>query len=213
MNIAPFWIEHRVITLVLTFALLGGGYQAFSGMSRLEDPEFTIKDALVITPYRGASAYEVEEEVTDELELAIQQLGQLKKLESKSDRGLSTITVTIKDQYDKDTLPQVWDELRRKIGDAQGGLPPGAGPSIVIDDYGDVYGIFIAVYGGEYSYAELKKFVDLMRRELLLVQDVAKIDTFGERVEAIFVAAARQHASVARRVGALPRENRGKWGR
>jgi multidrug efflux pump subunit AcrB len=146
-------------------------------MSRLEDPEFTIKDALVITPYPGASAMEVEEEVTDNIELAIQQLAQLDEIESKSERGLSTITVSIKNKYDIDTLPQVWDELRRKVGDAQRGLPPGAGPSLVVDDYGDVFGVFIAIYGDEYSYAELKDVVDMLRKELLLVDDVAKINT------------------------------------
>ncbi len=167
--------------------LLVAGLQAYQQMSRLEDPEFTIKDALVITPYPGASAAEVEEEVTDELEMAVQQLGQLDEIESKSDRGLSTLTVTIKNQYDKNSLPQVWDELRRKVNDAQKDLPPGAGPSLVIDDYGDVYGVFMAIYGAEYSYAEIKKVIDLYRKELLLVKDVAKIDTFGERVEAIYI--------------------------
>ncbi len=108
--------------------LLVAGLQAYQQMSRLEDPEFTIKDALVITPYPGASAAEVEEEVTDEIEIAVQKLGQLDKIESKSDRGLSTLTVTIKSKYDKYTLPQVWDELRRKVNDAQRYLPPGAGP-------------------------------------------------------------------------------------
>ena len=187
MNIARFWIENRVVTLVLTTVMLGGGLSAFQGMSRLEDPEFTIKDALVLTPYPGASAAEVEEEVTDEIEEAAQKLGQLKELESRSERGLSTVTVTMKDRYDRAGLPQVWDELRRKVGDAQRKLPPGAGPSLVIDDYGDVFGVFVAVFGEEYEYAELKRFTDLLRKEFLLVEDVAKIESFGERVEAIFV--------------------------
>jgi multidrug efflux pump subunit AcrB len=195
MNIAEFAIENRVLTLVLTFVMLGGGLVSYQGMSRLEDPEFTIKDALVITPYPGASATEVEEEVTDEIELAAQALGQLDELESKSDRGLSTVTVSIKKKYDKSTLPQVWDELRRKVGDAQANLPPGAGPSLVVDDYGDVWGVFIAIFGEEYTYAGLKSFVDLLRRELLLVQDVAKIETFGERTEAIYVELNRDRMS------------------
>ena len=195
MNIAQFFIERRVITLVLTVVLLGAGVQAYQGMSRLEDPEFTIKEALVITPYPGASAAEVEEEVSDELEKAVQNMGQLREVESKSDRGLSTITVTIKDKYDRHTLPQVWDELRRKVGDAQSELPPGTGTSLVVDDYGDVYGIFIAVYGDGYSYAEIKDVVDLLRRELLLVQDVGKIDTYGERTEAVYVELNRDRMS------------------
>jgi multidrug efflux pump subunit AcrB len=195
MNIAKFSIERRVITLVLTFVMLGVGLLSYDGLSRLEDPEFTIKEALIITSYPGASAAEVEEEVTDRLEKAAQQMGQLKFIESKSDRGLSTITVTIKDKYQKEDLQQVWDELRRKIGDVQDNLPPGAGTSVVVDDYGDVYGIFVAIYGDGYSYAEIKDVVDMLRKELLLVRDVGKIDTFGERVESVYVELNRDRMS------------------
>ncbi len=192
MTLAAFSLDNRVTVLTLTVVAIGGGILAFDTMSRLEDPEFTIKDALIVTPYPGATAAEVEEEVTDSLELAVQQLGQLDEIESKSDRGMSSLTVSIKKSYNRETLPQVWDELRRKVGDAQKDLPPGAGPSLVIDDYGDVFGIFGVVYGDEYSYAELKKVIDFLRKELVLVQDVAKIETFGERVEAVFVELSRE---------------------
>ncbi|MFP6630081.1 MAG: efflux RND transporter permease subunit [Myxococcota bacterium] len=195
MNFADYWIRNRVVTLVLAFVMIVGGIVSFEDMSRLEDPEFTIKDALVLTPYPGASAEEVEQEVSDEIELAVQKLGQLKEIESRSIRGLSTVTVTIQDKYDAESLPQVWDELRRKVSDAQGNLPPGAGSSLVVDDYGDVFGVFVAVYGSEYSYAEIKDVVDLLRRELILVEDVAKIETFGERTEAIYVELSRDRMS------------------
>jgi multidrug efflux pump subunit AcrB len=195
MNIAQLFIERRVITLVLTVVMLGAGLVSYQGLSRLEDPEFTIKDALVVTPYPGASAAEVEAEVSDRLEKAVQKMGQLERVVSKSDRGLSTLTVTIKDKYDKSSLPQVWDELRRKVSDAQRELPPGSGSSLVLDDYGDVYGIFIAITGDGYSYAEVKDVVDMLRRELLLVEDVGKIDTFGERTEAIYVELNRDRMS------------------
>ena len=195
MNFADYWIQHRVVTLVLAIVTIGGGTLAFQGMSRLEDPEFTIKDALVVTPYPGATAREVEEEVSDTIELAVQKLGQLKEVESRSTRGLSTVTVSVQDKYDKDGLPQVWDEVRRKVSDAQGSLPPGAGPSLVIDDYGDVYGVFVAIYGNEYSYAEIKEVTDLLRRELTLVQDVAKIETYGERQEAVYIELSRDRIS------------------
>jgi multidrug efflux pump subunit AcrB len=195
MDLAKKSIDNSVVTLVLAVVLILAGIVSFNSMSRLEDPEFTIKDALVITPYPGASAAEVEEEVTDQIEIAVQKLGQLKELESKSDRGLSTVTVTIQDKYDRATLPQVWDELRRKVGDAQQNLPPGAGPSIVVDDYGDVFGVFVAITGDGYTYAELKDYVDLLKRELLLVEDVAKIDTYGERQEAVYVELNRDRMS------------------
>ena len=195
MNIAKFFIEQRITTLVLTLVMIGAGMVSYQGLSRLEDPEFTIKDALVITAYPGASAVEVEQEISDPLEIAVQKMGQVKRVVSRSERGLSTLTVTIKDKYDKFALPQVWDELRRKIGDARGELPPGAGVPLVVDDYGDVYGIFVAVYGDGYSYAEIKDVADMLRRELLLVDDVGKIDTFGERVEAIYIELRRDQMS------------------
>ncbi len=161
MNPAAFCLKNRVVTIVFTFALLGAGILAYESMGRLEDPEFTIKDALVITPYPGASALEVEQEVTDEIEIAVQKLGQLKEIQSRSERGLSTVTVTIQDKYDKATLPQVWDELRRKVGDAQRHLPPGAGTSMVVDDYGDVYGVLFVIHGSEYTYAERQECIDI----------------------------------------------------
>ncbi len=195
MDLAAIAIRNRVVTLTLTVVMLVAGFSSFEGMSRLEDPEFTIKVALVMTPYPGASAEEVEQEVSDYLEIAVQQLGQLDRVESKSDRGLSTLTVTVKNNYDAKTLPQVWDELRRKIGDAAGGLPAGAGQPIVIDDYGDVYGVFVAVTADGYTYAELKNYVDFLRRELLLVDDVGKIATYGERTEAIYISFDRDRMS------------------
>ena len=93
---------------------------------------------------------------------------------------MSTVTVTMQEAVRQDeSLPQVWDELRRKVSDAQGSLPPGAGPSIVVDDFGDVFGVFVAVYGDEYSYAELYDVAKFLRREFLLVEDVAKVDVLG----------------------------------
>jgi multidrug efflux pump subunit AcrB len=136
MKLTEFCLENRTTTLVLTVVLIVAGLGAYQDMGRLEDPEFTIKDALVVTQYPGATAEEVEEEVTDEIEIAVQQMAQLDEVTSVSYRGLSIVTATMKDKYDKNSLPQVWDELRRKVGDAQGRLPPGAGPSIVNDDFG-----------------------------------------------------------------------------
>ncbi|MCP4249165.1 MAG: efflux RND transporter permease subunit, partial [bacterium] len=166
MNIAEASIRYKTITLVMTLLIVGGGILAYDTLGRLEDPEFTIKNAQVFTNYPGATAMEVAEEVTDEIETAIQQLGQLKLVTSISEPGRSTVLVEIKDKYDKHSLPQVWDELRRKVHDAQSKLPPGAGPSLVYDDFGDVYGVYYAIYGDGYSYAELKDYVDLLRREL-----------------------------------------------
>jgi len=187
MNIADLSIKYRLITLVLTLLLCVGGFMSFQKMGRLEDPEFTIKDAQVITEYPGASAEQVAEEITDKVETAIQQMGQLKYITSTSQEGLSIVKPTMKDQYDNLALPQVWDELRRKVGDMQRDLPPGAKVSLVNDDYGDVYGVFFALYGDGYEFKEIQDVADKLRRELLLVSDVGKVTFFGDQPEAIFI--------------------------
>lgn len=195
MNVAELSIRYKTVTLVLTVVVIGGGILAYERLGRLEDPEFTIKEAQIFTSYPGATAMEVAEEVTDELETAVQQMGQLKLVTSISEPGLSTIRVEMKDKYDKDTLPQVWDELRRKVADAQSNLPPGTSPSLVFDDFGDVYGVFYAVYGDGYTDAELKDHVDLLRRELLLCDDVGKITIYGDRTEVVYVEISRARLS------------------
>lgn len=187
MNLAEYSIKKKTITLVVTLLLVVGGVLSFDTIGKLEDPEFIIKDAVVITGYPGASPQEVEEEVTDRVETAIQQLGQLKEIKSISKAGLSLITVSIKDKYDKEGLPQVWDELRRKVGDVQSQLPPGVQTSVVNDDFGDVYGILLALTGDGYSYRELSDTVDYLRKELLLVKDVSKVSVWGVQPEAVFV--------------------------
>ncbi|MEJ2720527.1 MAG: efflux RND transporter permease subunit, partial [bacterium] len=187
MNIAELSIKKSVITWTLTVVVLIVGVKAYQGLPRLEDPEFTIKQAVIITPYPGASAREVELEVTEVIEKAAQELGQLKRVESWSERNVSKVSVIIKDQYDKTKIPQVWDELRRKVNDSTSQLPPGAGSPIINDDFGDVYGVYFALVGEGYTYAELKRVAELLKRELLTVKDVKKIAFFGEQKEAVFV--------------------------
>lgn len=187
MNIAEWSIKNSTITWVVTGILLVVGMIAFNNLSRLEDPEFTIKEAMIITPYPGASAREVEIEVSDLVERATQEMGQLFYVESHSYRDKSIVKVRIKDQYDKDGLPQVWDELRRKVNDIQHQLPPGAGPSLVNDDFGDVFGVYIALTGDGYTQKDLYEFAKFLRRELLLVQDVKKITFYGQPKEVIYV--------------------------
>jgi multidrug efflux pump subunit AcrB len=176
----------------MTIVLLVVGWISFNNLSRLEDPEFTIKDAVVITPYPGASAAEVEQEVTNVIEKACQEMGQLERLESRSSRDLSIVQVTMKDRYDKETLPQVWDELRRKVNDYQRQLPPSAGPSIVNDDFGDVYGVFLAITGEGYTYKEIYEYAKFLQRELLKAQDVKRIIFYGVQPEAVYIEMRRE---------------------
>ncbi len=191
MNIAELSIKKSVITWTMTVVMLVLGYLSYQGLPRLEDPEFAIKNAVVVTPYPGASPEEVQEEVTELIEKAVQELGQLKRVESYSARGLSTVKITIKDKYDLTALPAVWDELRRKILDVTPSLPPGAGPPIVNDDFGDVFGVYFGLTGEGYTFAEMKDVAELLKRELLTVQDVKKVTFFGEQTEAIYVEMSR----------------------
>jgi multidrug efflux pump subunit AcrB len=192
VNIGEFSVQRsRVIYTSMLFVLLGG-VVAYQRLGRLEDPEFTIKEALIITPYPGASAEEVAKEVTNPIEIACQQLGQLKRVESESTRGRSIVSAVIQDRYHKDRIPQVWDELRRKINDVQPRLPPSVrGRSLVIDDFGDVYGIFLAITGDGFSLPELRRYAEFLRRDLLMVRDVKKVDLFAEQDEVVFLEISR----------------------
>jgi multidrug efflux pump subunit AcrB len=193
MNPGVFSVKNDRVVFVAMALVLAGGIVAYRELGRLEDPEFTIKEALVITPYPGASSEEVALEVTNPIETALQQLGQLERVESESTRGRSIVTARIKDRYDKHRLPQVWDELRRKINDVQPQLPPAVrGTSMVIDDFGDVYGIFLAITGDGFTYPELRRYAEFLRRELLLVDNVKKVELFGEQTEQVFLEISQQ---------------------
>ncbi|MDG2792726.1 efflux RND transporter permease subunit VmeI [Vibrio parahaemolyticus] len=186
-GIAAYFIRNRVISWMVSLIFLIGGIAAFFGLGRLEDPAFTIKDAMVVTSYPGATPQQVEEEVTYPLEKAIQQLTYVDEVNSISNRGLSQITVTMKNNYGPGDLPQIWDELRRKVNDLKVTLPPGVNEPQVIDDFGDVYGILLAVTGDGYSYKELLDYVDYLRRELELVDGVSKVSVSGQQQEQVFI--------------------------
>lgn len=187
MNPARFALKNRTVMVVLLLVLGIAGVMSYERLGKLEDPTFTIKTALIITQYPGASPLEVEQEVTDVVEEAIQALGQVKEIRSTSMAGASYVYVDIKDSFKSWELPQIWDELRRKVNDAQGGLPPGAGPSVVQDDFGDVYGVFFALTGEGYSYAELEDYADSLKNDLLLCDGVARIDLWGVRQQVVWV--------------------------
>lgn len=187
MNPAQFALNRRTLMVVLTILLLLGGILSFQKLGRLEDPTFTIKTALVVTQYKGATPMEVEEEITDLIEETIKSMGQVKELYSTSQEGVSFVYVDMKDEFTREELPQIWDELRRKVSDIQKYLPPGAGPSIVNDDFGDVYGVFFALTGDNYTPAQLKDYAQYLKKELLLCKDVAKIEFWGTEQETIYI--------------------------
>jgi len=175
---SQFAIEKKVISWMLVLIFGVGGMVAFFALGQLEDPPFTIKDAKILVAYPGASPQQVEEEVTFPVEQALQQLAALDEVVSTSSAGLSQITATIQNTYGGAELQQVWDTVRRKIDDmiVKGELPPGTSQPLINDDFGDVFGMMFAITGPGYSYGELEDYVDYLRRELILVPGVAKID-------------------------------------
>ena len=154
-------------------------------MGKLEDAPFTIKQALVLTPYPGASPSEVQSQVTDVLEESIQALGELYYLKTENRAGLSKITVYVKKETRADEMQQLWDKLRRKVSDVQSKLPEGAGPSVVNDDFGDVLGVFYGLTGSGHSYRELEDEAKLIKNEILKVKDVAKVEIYGTQTPTI----------------------------
>ena len=191
MNIAEYSIRHKVVSWLFTLILLVGGAVSFTRLGQLEDPEFTLKIAMVITQYAGASPRQVEEEVTLPVEAAIQNLPYVKTVTSISSNGLSQVQVEMKPEYRTRQLKQIWDELRHKMTDLQGQLPPGAGTIQVIDDFGDVYGILLAITGDGYGYKDMQDYADLLRRELVLVDGVGKVVVGGQRQEQVLVELSR----------------------
>ncbi|HCE2453868.1 TPA: multidrug efflux RND transporter permease subunit VmeV [Vibrio parahaemolyticus] len=187
MNIAEYSIKNKVISWLFIVILAIGGVTSFLELGRLEDPAFTIKDAMIVATYPGATSKEVEEELTYPLEKEIRKLPYIDRITSTSSNGMSQIMVSMKMDYGPDELPQIWDEMRRKINDLQPTLPQGVQSLQIIDDFGDVYGVMLMLTGDDYDYVELKRYADHLRREIELVEGVGKVDIAGDQQEMLFV--------------------------
>ncbi|MBE4125763.1 multidrug efflux RND transporter permease subunit VmeV [Vibrio parahaemolyticus] len=187
MNIAEYSIKNKVISWLFIVILAIGGVTSFLELGRLEDPAFTIKDAMIVATYPGATSKEVEEELTYPLEKEIRKLPYIDRITSTSSNGMSQIMVSMKMDYGPDELPQIWDEMRRKINDLQPTLPQGVQSLQIIDDFGDVYSVMLMLTGDDYDYVELKRYADHLRREIELVDGVGKVDIAGDQQEMLFV--------------------------
>lgn len=191
MKLLDFFIKDNTRAWLLIILLGVGGVISFLNIGKLEDPAFTIKTAVIVTRYDGASAKQVEEEVTLPLERFIQQLPYVDNITSISGVGLSQITVSILDRYGPNELPQIWDTLRRRVADAALAFPPGVSPPFVNDDFGDVYGIFLSLYGKGYSNQSLRDFAETLRRELVVISGVGKVVISGVIPEEIQIEVSR----------------------
>ncbi|MEO0720257.1 MAG: efflux RND transporter permease subunit, partial [Pseudomonadota bacterium] len=180
-------IERPLYTWILILTCLFGGAAGYLSVGKLEDPVFTLKSALVITAYPGATASEVSIEVSEVLESEIQKMDEVDFITSNNTAGLSVIEVEMKPQYDGTELPQIWDDLRDRVADAVSKLPPGALPPQVNDSFGDVYGLYYAVTAPGFSDTEVWEIATFLRREVLAVRGVADAELLGLPQEAIFV--------------------------
>jgi len=188
MNIGEYAVRNKVVSWLLIVVLVGGGIWGFQRMGKLEDPAFTIKQAKVITLYPGANARQVQDEVTYHIEDAIQRLEQLKDIRMSVSRpGISDILIEFKDTYRAEDFPDIFDELRRKIADVEKKLPPGAHKPMVLDDFGDVYGVYLVLTGRGYSWRDLWDTADRLKRELVLVPGVRKVVIDGMQREVVYV--------------------------
>ncbi|MEG1837892.1 MAG: efflux RND transporter permease subunit [Bacteroidaceae bacterium] len=185
MKLVKYFLQNKSVVILLLVLVLVGGLFSYLKMGKLEDAPFTIKQALVITPYSGASASEVQTQVTDVLEESIQSLGELYYLKTENRAGMSKITVYVKKEIRADEMQQLWDKLRRKVADVQNRLPAGASPSVVKDDFGDVLGVFYSLTGEGYSYRELEEQSKVIKNDFLKVKDVAKVELFGTQIPTI----------------------------
>ena len=197
MNPAAFSIQNRLIMSIVIMASLIGGWYAYNNMGRFEDPEFTIREAVIIAQYPGATPTEVANEVTDPLEIAIQQMQEVKAIRSQSSAGVARINVEIKYEFStsKADLTGIWAKLRNKVADAEAQLPPGALSPIVNDDFGDVYGLYYLITGSGFTPRELEDYGKLLRTDLLTVDGVAKVALHGVQPERIYVEISRERAS------------------
>jgi len=187
MNLPALAIEKRAITNFATLLVLVAGIFCYFQLGQLEDPEFTVKTAAIVTFYPGAGPEQVELEVTDRIETKLQEMSEIKQIYSVSRAGLSIIKVDIKDEYWSDRLPQVWDILRSKVRDVETSLPPGASRPDIGDDFGHVFGFLLAITSDGFSESELEWYVKTLRKELSLVPGVARVDLWGEPEKRIFI--------------------------
>jgi multidrug efflux pump subunit AcrB len=185
MNITRAALDKTRITYVALAVVALAGLFFFKALPRDEDPGFVVRTAQVLTYFPGASPERVEQLVTDKLEKIIQEIPEIDYIDSESKPGVSVIFVNIRESY-KDMRP-IWDNLRRKVERATSDLPEEVVGPFVNDEFGDIFGTIIAITGKDFSYAELKKIADECRNELLLSDDIAKVDIQGIQQERIFV--------------------------
>lgn len=186
-NLSEWVLKHRSFTgFMLALTVLGGMF-AYYNLGQQEDPPFTFRIMVVKTLYPGATALEVEQQLTDRLEKKIQELPNLDYLRSYSKPGESVIFVTPREDTPPKEIPELWYQVRKKVDDIRMTLPSGSIGPFFNDEFGDTYSLIYAFSGEGFNYADLKLAADSVRQQLLRVKDVEKVDLIGVQDEKIFV--------------------------
>lgn len=178
-------LDNRKLVYFILVMLTLGGYLAYRGMSKLEDPEIKVKQAAVVTLYPGASSHEVELEVTDQLEKSIRSLRHVKKITSSSMADASVLMVEMSELLGNEEVDQAFEQLRRKVYDTQSSLPSGAQPSMVMDGFGDVFGMFYALTFEGYTNEEATRYAELVRSEVQQIAGVSQVGIYGVQAKTI----------------------------
>jgi multidrug efflux pump subunit AcrB len=182
MNISEIIFRKKAIFYFLIFCIVIGGILSFRSISKLEDPEIVVMQSQIVTVFPGASAHEVEIQVTNIIEEELNTLENVETIRSQSSPNLSIVTVTLELTVPQDEIEQRWDYLRRRIGEAEAKLPEGVQKPMVYDDFGDVYGMFYAMTADGFSYKDMSRMANYIKREMLAVKGVGKVEIYGEQL-------------------------------
>ena len=201
MKITEFFVKRPTLFWSLMVGILLAGIFAFTRMPKLEDPAVAVKQAMVMVPYMGASAHEVELKVAQVMEDELRTLPDVRKITTECHDGMAQFTVEFNMSVPNAEVEQHFDQLRRKTHDVESKLPQGCYSPIVVDDMMDVYGIFYAFTGDGYTYPELYKYAKMIRRELLAVKGVKRVNLVGNRDEVINITLSKEKIA---RNGVIP---------
>lgn len=187
MNLAEFALRQRTFVLFFIVISVIGGLLSYPQLGKLEDPTFTVKTALVMVAYPGASAQEVEDQVTDVVETRLQEMATLNRIRSLSRPGIAMIFVDLKESTNSKDLPQEWDLLRRKVNDLSLELPITAQARLVMDEFSEIYGMLFSINGKDAEPYELRAYAKELQRNLKQVDGVKKVILHGVQNRAVFI--------------------------
>lgn len=188
MNLSEYSLRNSRVVWFFLAVLLVGGVWGFMNMGKKEDSTFVIKSAVITVAYPGANPFEVEQLVTEPIEREVQSMRRINKITSESSFGSARIVVEVEPATPPREIPQLWDELRRKILNIRPQLPDGVADLTVSDDFGDVYGIYYGLSADEgYSWDEMRAAAQRIKTRLLTLEGVQKVTLYGEQTPVVNV--------------------------